>query len=62
MDWRKWAIIFSIFFIGTCCVISVDEECEMTTGEGGKLGLYLCRTSTGGVSLCFFGLEGEFDL
>lgn len=62
MDWKKWAVIFTVFFIGTCSLISVDRECELTTGEGGKLGLSLCRTAKGDVSVCFFGLEGEIDI
>ncbi len=62
MDWKKWIIIFAISFVGMCGLISVDRECQITTGEGGKLGLSVSRTATGDVAICFFGLEGEIPL
>lgn len=62
MDWKRWTVIFMITFIGMCGIISVDRECRMTTGQGGKLGLSICKTAMGDMSVCFFGLEGEIDL
>lgn len=62
MDWKKWMVIFMITFIGMCGIISVDRECEMTTGQGGKIGLSISKTARGDVSVCLFGLEGEIGL
>ena len=62
MDWKKCTVIFMIAFIGMCGIISVDRECKLATGQGGKTGLSICRTARGDVSVCFFGLEGEIDL
>ena len=62
MEWKKVMAIFLIGFIGMCGVISVDRECELTTGKGGKVGLSVSRTATGDAKVCFFGLEGEIDL
>lgn len=59
VEWKKMIIVFAIFFIGMCAVVSVDRECFMTTGEGGKAGLSVARTAKGDVAICFFGLEGE---
>lgn len=59
MQLKKLMVIFLITFIGMCGVISVDKECQLTTGQGGKLGLELGRTMNGNVSICFFGIEGE---
>lgn len=59
MEWKKLLVIFLIGFIGMCAVISVDRECSMMTGQGGKAGLTITRTDTGAVAFCFFGLEGE---
>ena len=41
MNWKKWMTIFLITFIGTCGVITVDQQCREITGEGGKIGLSL---------------------
>lgn len=62
MEWKKLMVIFLIGFLGMCGVISVDRECLLTTGEGGKAGLSVSRTATGDMEVCFFGLEGETDL
>ena len=60
MGWKKMLVIFLIGFMGMCAVISVDRECSMMTGQGGKAGLTIKRTDSGAVAFCFFGLEGEF--
>lgn len=31
------AIIFVLFFVGTCSIAAVDTICKETTGHGGKL-------------------------
>ena len=62
MEWKKLLVIFLIGFIGMCGVISVDRECALQTGEGGKAGLSLARTDKGDLSVCFFGIEGEIGL
>lgn len=33
----KPALVFMIFFVGTCSIVAVDTICEETTGHGGKL-------------------------
>lgn len=62
MNWKKWTAIFMIAFIGMCGIISVDRECKIATGQGGKMGLSIGKTAKGDVAVCFFGLEGEIDL
>lgn len=41
MEWKQWCAIFLITFIGTCGIITVDQQCREITGEGGKIGLSL---------------------
>lgn len=62
MEWKRWLVIFLITFVGTCGIISVDQQCKAITGEGGKAGLTLSKTADGKVAFCFFGLEGEIGL
>ena len=30
------ALLFVLFFAGTCCLIALDTICAETTGQGGK--------------------------
>lgn len=41
MEGKQWIAIFLITFIGTCGIITVDQQCREITGEGGKIGLSL---------------------
>lgn len=41
MGWKQWVTIFLITFIGTCGIITVDQQCKEITGEGGKIALSL---------------------
>ena len=62
MNRRQWIILFLIFFMGTCGIFSVDQQCKEITGMGGKAGLTISRTEEGNTAFCFFGLEGEIGL
>lgn len=32
-----WFVVFAMFFVGTGCVLTVDQICQETTGQGGNL-------------------------
>jgi len=33
----KMTVVFILFFVGTCCITTVDTICKESTGHGGKL-------------------------
>lgn len=62
MKWKQYLAVFVIMFVGMCSLITVDRECFNCTGEGGKVGLSVNKTSEGNLHICFFGIEQEIRL